>query len=81
MPDDQINLLRSAVSGLADIVSTMISSAKPEQINFAQKDELNQRLSSVRGSLETVAINGADPIAVPSDDRPAVPSVDEHDRS
>lgn len=52
MPDDKINTLIEAVSTLTKVVTQIAQSAKPEHLNFLEKDLIQQSLSGVNSSLE-----------------------------
>ena len=54
MPDDNLKKLTEALSTLSDVVSQIAQKAKPEHLNFLEKDLIEQRLSGVKASLEDV---------------------------
>lgn len=60
MPDQNIKTLTEAVSALTDMVSRIVQSAKPEHLNFLEKDDMNQRISQVQGLLNEIKVGKLD---------------------
>jgi hypothetical protein len=60
MPDETLKKLTEAISTLTDVVSQIAQTAKPEHLNFLDKDLIQQRLSGVNASLEEVKIGKLD---------------------
>jgi hypothetical protein len=54
MPDDNLKKLTDAILTLSDVVSQIAQTAKPEHLNFLDKDLIQQRLSGVNASLEEI---------------------------
>ena len=54
MPDENLKKLAEAISTLSDVVSRIAETAKPEHLNFVDKDLIQQRLSGINASLEAV---------------------------
>lgn len=54
MPDDNLKKLTEALSTLSDVVSQIAQTAKPEHLNFLEKDLIQQKLSGLNASLEEI---------------------------
>jgi hypothetical protein len=54
MPDETLKKLTEALLTLSEVVSQIAMTAKPEHLNFLDKDLIQQRLSGVNASLEEV---------------------------
>jgi hypothetical protein len=54
MPDENLKKLTDAIFTLTDVVSQIAQTAKPEHLNFVDKDLIQQRLTGVNASLQEV---------------------------
>jgi hypothetical protein len=54
MPDDNLKKLTEVLFTLSDVVSQIAQTAKPEHLNFLEKDLIQQRLSGVNALLDEV---------------------------
>jgi hypothetical protein len=54
MPDDNLKKITEALFTLSDVVSQIAQTAKPEHLNFMEKDLIQQRLSGVNASLNEI---------------------------
>lgn len=54
MPDETLKKLTEALYTLTDVVSQIAQTAKPEHLNFLEKDLIQQSLSGVKSSLDEI---------------------------